>query len=104
MGVAAFVLGIISIIFSCIPACNYFFIIPALIGLILGIVDIISKIKNKGKKGIGIAGMILSLLALIIIVGETILLVILGISFDNGNVNNWTEDLEKNNSYIEYNI
>lgn len=49
MGVAALVLGIISIVMSCVPLCNYFFIIPALVGAILGICDIVSK-RKKGHR------------------------------------------------------
>lgn len=74
MGVAALVLGIISIIMSCIPFCNYFFIIPALVGVILGICDVVSKRKKGGKKGIGIAGMILSILSIVIIIVVTLLI------------------------------
>lgn len=67
MGVAALVLGIISIIIGFIPLCGSVAFIPALIGLILGIVDIVKKSKTEEKKGISIAGTILSGLAIIII-------------------------------------
>lgn len=75
MGVAALVLGIISIVMSFIPFCNYFLIIPALVGIILGICDIIGKRKKGEKRGIGIAGLILSIISIVIIVVETILMV-----------------------------
>ena len=67
MGIAALVLGIISIISSLIPGCGFIIaLLPALIGLILGIVDVVKKSKSGESKGAGIAGIILTALALII--------------------------------------
>ena len=67
MGVAALILGIISIIIGFIPLCGAVAYLPALIGLILGIVDTVKKSKTGEKKGVSIAGIILSALAIIII-------------------------------------
>ncbi len=66
MGIAAFVLGLISLILGFIPFCGIIALIPALIGLILGIVDVVLKSKKKEKKGFGIAGIVMSALAVII--------------------------------------
>lgn len=59
MAIASLILGIISFLLSCIPLLP---VITALIGLILGIISI----KNKnGGKGMAIAGIILSGIALL---------------------------------------
>lgn len=67
MGIAALILGIISIIVGFIPLCGAIAFVPALIGLILGIVDTVQKSKKGEKKGISIAGIILSSIAIVII-------------------------------------
>ena len=67
MGIAALILGIISIIIGFIPLCGSIAFVPALVGLILGIVDTVKKSKNGEKKGVSIAGIVLSALAIIII-------------------------------------
>lgn len=67
MGVASLVLGIISVIIAFIPLCGSIAFIPAVVGLILGIIDTVKKSKAKEKKGISIAGLVLSALAIIFI-------------------------------------
>ena len=76
MGIAALVLGIVAIIGAWIPVCNYFSLLPALVGVILGIVDLVKKKKEGGKKGMAIAGLILSGISLLIIIGWTILIAV----------------------------
>ena len=66
MGVAALVLGIVSIILAFVPCCGILALLPALIGLILGIVEVVKKSKAQQPKGKGVAGIILSVLAIII--------------------------------------
>lgn len=69
MGVASLVLGIISLIAGWIPFVCWFVFILAVIGLILGIVDCVKKSKaNVSGKGMGIAGLILSAIAIPIII------------------------------------
>ena len=68
MGVAALILGIISIIVGFIPLCGSIALFPAIIGLILGIVDTVLKSKKGEKKGVSIAGLVLSAIAILIIV------------------------------------
>ena len=65
MGVASLVLGIVSFVFGFIPCVNYIATVPAIIGLILGIVDAVKKSKAQEPKGMAIAGIILSALALV---------------------------------------
>ncbi len=42
--------------------------IPAIIGLILGIVEIVKKSKEKASKGMGIAGTILSAISIVVMI------------------------------------
>ena len=67
MGIASLVLGIISIIVGFVPFCGAIAFLPALIGLILGIVDMVKKSKSNEKKGQAIAGIIMCALAIIVI-------------------------------------
>ncbi len=84
MAIASLVLGIISIILSMIPFCSLFSILPAIVGLILGIVDVVKKRKNGGKKGMSITGIVLSGIAIVIM---TVWLVAsMGIMFYNDEV------------------
>jgi len=74
MGIAALILGILSILVAFIPGCGLIMaFLPALIGLILGIVDVVKKSKSGGKKGLGIAGIILTVLAIIIAIVSSVL-------------------------------
>ena len=68
MGVASLILGIISLNVGFVPLCGIIALIPAIIGLILGIIDIIKKNKTKEKKNQSIAGIILSAIAIVFII------------------------------------
>lgn len=68
MGVAALVLGIIAVVVSFIPFCGTWAIVPAIVGLVLGIIDWIKKGKAGEKKGKAVAGTICSGVAIIIII------------------------------------
>lgn len=68
MAVASLVLGIVSIIIGFIPLCGMIAFVPAIIGLILGIVDLVKKNKaGEDKKGMSIAGIVLSAIAIVVI-------------------------------------
>jgi len=67
MGIAAMVIGIISAILAFIPLCGYIAFVPAVIGLILGIIDVKKKSKKNLPKGQGMAGIILNAIAIVII-------------------------------------
>ena len=69
MGIASMVIGIISAVIGFIPFCNYFALIPAGTGFILGIIDVAikSKKKQEGKES-GIAGIVLNAIAIVIII------------------------------------
>ena len=68
MGIAALILGIISIIIGFIPLCGSIALVPAIIGLILGIVDTVQKKKKNEKIAVSVAGLVLSTIAIVIIV------------------------------------
>ena len=68
MGIAALILGIISIIVGFIPLCGSIAFVPAVIGLILGIVDTVQKKKKDEKIAVSVAGLVLSALAIIVII------------------------------------
>ena len=58
MGIAALVIGIISLLIAWVPCIGMIALFPATIGLILGIIDIIVNAKKSKPKGMGIAGTI----------------------------------------------
>ena len=67
MGIASLVLGIITVVICWIPCFGWFAIIPAIVGIILGACGINAAKKNNGQgKGVAIAGLVLSIIALII--------------------------------------
>lgn len=72
MGVAALVLGIVSLLLGFIPLFGIFFIVLAIVGLILGIVDTVKKGKKKEPRGASIAGIVLSAIAIVVIVATTL--------------------------------
>ena len=70
MGIASFVVGISCLILS--PFLSIFLILPSILGLVLGIIDTIIKTKNNQSKGLSIAGIVLSSVALAICIIFTI--------------------------------
>lgn len=61
------ILGIISALVCWIPLCNYWALVPAIVGLILGLVDIKQKQSKQLAHGMGIAGVSLNIVALAVI-------------------------------------
>ena len=105
MGVAALVIGIASLLIGFIPLCGFFALVPAIIGIILGIIDVVKKSKSteevKPKKGVSIAGIILSSLALILIIIYNVVIVGL-LAYANESYNNNTESYNYIDNY-DYN-
>lgn len=62
MGVASLVLGIIGLLFSCVPCFSQ---LLALLGFIFGIVGAAKKSKEGESKGCAIAGIVLSSITLV---------------------------------------
>ena len=69
MGVASMVIGIVSLVIGFIPMCGFWAAVPAVVGLILGVVDLVLRSKRKQPRGKAIVGVILNPLAIIVIVG-----------------------------------
>lgn len=68
MGIASFVLGIISLVMGWVPFLCFIMLMTAIIGLILGVIDTIKKSKTNDKnKGFSIAGLVTSAIAIPII-------------------------------------
>jgi len=68
MGIASLVIGIVSAVLGFIPFCNYFALIPAGVGFILGLVDVILKATKKEPGiGLGIAGIVLNIVSIVVI-------------------------------------
>ena len=102
MGIASLILGIISGIVGFIPFCGILAVLPAVIGLILGIVFVVQKSKAKEPKGIGIAGIILSVLSILfIIVWNLIFVGILAATAEDTLTNLDTYDYDTDYDYNE---
>jgi len=78
MGLAAMIIGIIAVVLGFIPFCGYFALLPAIVGLILGIVDVKQKSKAKQPKGQGMAGIVLNAVAIIVILLWTLVFAVGG--------------------------
>jgi hypothetical protein len=66
LGIAAMVLGIVAATLSFLPFINILGIPLAIVGLILGIIALVLARGGRGPIGFGIAGAVLSLIALVI--------------------------------------
>ena len=99
MEIAALVLGIIAFIVSFIPGCGLIIgIIPAIVGVILGIVALA---KKKEKKGMAIAGLILSALSILIMIGMIIIVGAGSISALNDISDTLDTDMNTINSFVK---
>lgn len=77
MGIAALILGIVSLIMALVPLCGVIAIVPAFVGIVLGIVDLVSKVR-KNSRVPAIVGIVLSFIAFVVIVFWVVFFVILG--------------------------
>ena len=109
MGVAALVLGIISLLLSFIPVIGLLGIGLAIIGLILGIIDWVQKKKKEEKHGLAIAGVICAAVAIVIVMLYTALAGVLFVNFasnvDSEKVQNFLNTFEEINiNELEHNL
>ena len=105
MGIASLVLGIISFCMGFIPVIGIIFIIAAIVGLILGIADVVKKGKTGGKKGPGIAGIVICAIAIIsILITSFIIGLGLFVYFNADDViqNTSLENKLYNSNYYDY--
>ena len=68
LGIASLVVGVAAAIVAFIPLCGAIAFVPAVVGLILGIINVVMRGKANLPKGMGIAGIILNILAIVLIV------------------------------------
>ena len=69
MGIASFVVGLLVLMLA--PFLNILLVLPAILGLFLGIIDCVIKSKKKAAKGFAVAGIVLSAIALVICIAIT---------------------------------
>lgn len=74
MGLTALILGIISVILSLIPFCNYIGLVPAIIAIVFGVVSLTQKDKNDlNHRAMSITGIVFGALAIMISVVWSVL-------------------------------
>ena len=81
MDTASLVIGIVAAIIGFIPCVNVFVIIPAIVGLILGIVSFRKKSEEELPTGIALTGIILNALPLVIMTAFLVLAMVTGDSY-----------------------
>jgi hypothetical protein len=74
MGIASLIIGILSAIIGVVPLCGIIAIVPAIVGLILGIIEMKKKGKAEQPKGMGLAGTILNAVAIAFILVWTLVI------------------------------
>lgn len=80
MGIASLVLGIIALLIAWIPCVGWFALLPAFIGLVLGIIEIVQKNGAKAKGDatasptMGFVGTGLNAVSMVVVVVVTVLL------------------------------
>lgn len=104
MGIAALILGIISLIIGFIPLCGSIALFPAIIGLILGIVDTVLKKKKGEKIAVSVAGLVLSAISIVVIIFWVFIFGVAASNVDTNSINESTENLLKslNELYVTY--
>ncbi|MHC4394881.1 MAG: hypothetical protein ACYS1A_04435 [Planctomycetota bacterium] len=75
MGLAALIIGIVALVLGFVPLCGMIAIVPAVVGLILGIVDVKKRSKEQQPKGKGVAGIVLNAAAIVVIIIWTLVFV-----------------------------
>lgn len=68
MGIASLIVGVVALITAFIPLCGMIAFVPAIVGLILGIINVMKRGKANLPKGVGIAGIILNIAAVAVII------------------------------------
>ena len=108
MGVAALVLGIVSLILGFIPIVGILGIGLAIIGLVLGIIDWVQKKKKDEKHGMAVAGTICSVVAIIIVILWTMVFSVLVYhvvdNVDENTVKGFVESIQELNETEKSNI
>lgn len=67
MGLSALILGIIAVILSILPFCNYIGLVPAILAIVFGVVSLTQKDKNDlNHRAMSITGIVFGSLAVLI--------------------------------------
>jgi hypothetical protein len=66
MGIIGIVLGVISLIVAFIPCVGVVAFIPGILAIIFSIISIVQASRSEGSKGLGIASLIISILAVLL--------------------------------------
>lgn len=74
MGVASMVIGIVAASLCWIPFCNYWAFIPAVVGLVLGGIEMNKKKTANEPRGMAVAGVVLNIVAIAFITFWTVVL------------------------------
>lgn len=103
MGVASLILGIISLTMGWIPFICFIMFALAIVGLILGAIDVHKKSKIEGgKKGLGIAGLVISAIAIPVIIISSIISIFAFMLAINDDLINDYDNLQNDYYYNEY--
>lgn len=78
MDIASLVIGIIATAIGFIPCINTLVVVPAIVGLILGIIAFKQKKTAELPSGIALAGIILNALPLLVITAYLVLAMVSG--------------------------
>ena len=76
MGLTALILGILAVILSLIPFCNYVGLIPAIIGVVLGVVALTQPDDKYNSKALSITGIVFCMVAVVLSVVWSVLFLI----------------------------
>lgn len=94
MGIIGIVLGIISLIVAFIPCVGVVAFLPAGLALIFSVISIVQASQGYGSKGLGIAALIISVVA-ILVAALWLMVISSGASFITNKVINNSDKIEK---------
>ena len=78
MGVASLVIGIVALFTAFLPLIGATAILPALVGLGLGLGHVVSAKQRQQPRGMGVAGVVLNGLAIVVVAGWLLLIGLFG--------------------------
>lgn len=100
MGIASMVIGIVAAVLCWIPFCNYWAFIPAVVGLVLGAIEMKKKKTANEPRGMAVAGVVLNIVAIAFIFIWTIALADSARKVGNA-VDDYNKSVEKLNKDLE---
>lgn len=70
IAISSFVLGLVGLLSSTVPIINNLSFIMGIVGLVFGIIALVKICKEKGGKGLAIAGVVLSAVTFVCVLGS----------------------------------